>query len=90
VHIKDASYPVCSSASQVNLSGVEVRRKGRVEPLLQAQPTLSSLAAHRSGIVLEDYAVPACVIRRHEHDGRRVEATALAPMPIHAEIETYH
>jgi hypothetical protein len=54
VHTKDASHPVCSSASQVNLSEVEVRRKGRVEPTLQAQPALSSVAAQLSGIVLED------------------------------------
>jgi AraC family transcriptional regulator len=56
-------------ASQINLSGVEVWREGRVEPLLHAHPKLSSAAAHWSGVVLEDYVVPACVIPRHEHVG---------------------
>ncbi len=52
--------------SPLVLSGVEVRREGRVEPLLHAHPKLSS-AAHWSGIAIEDYSVPACVIPRHEH-----------------------
>lgn len=63
----DSSRSIRSPASQINLSGVEVRREGRVEPLLHAQPKLSSIAAHWSGVVLEDYAVPACVLPRHEH-----------------------
>ncbi len=67
MHTKDAPHSVCSPVSQVSLPGVKVRREGRVEPLLEGQPTLSSVGAHWSGIVLEDYAVPACVIRRHEH-----------------------
>jgi hypothetical protein len=45
------------------------------------------VAAHWSRIRTEDYVVPACVFRRHEHDGRTVEATAVSQMPIHAEIE---
>jgi AraC family transcriptional regulator len=67
VNDSDSSRSIRSPASQINLSGVEVRREGRVEPLLHAQPKLSSIAAHWSGVVLEDYAVPACVLPRHEH-----------------------
>jgi AraC family transcriptional regulator len=67
VQSTDASRSVCNPVSQVRLPGVEVRRAGKVEPFLQARPTLSSAAAQWSGIVLEGYTVPACVIRRHEH-----------------------
>jgi AraC family transcriptional regulator len=49
------------------ITGIEVRREGRVELLLHAHPKLSSTAAHWSGVLLEDYAVPACVLTRHEH-----------------------
>jgi AraC family transcriptional regulator len=56
-----------SSTSHLILSGVEVRRQGRVEPLLHAHPTLSSTPAQWSGVALEEYSVPACVIPRHEH-----------------------
>ena len=47
--------------------GVEVRRKGRIEPFLDAHPTLSSADVKWSGLALEDYCVPALVIPRHEH-----------------------
>lgn len=63
----DASRSLRSPASQIDLSGIEVRRGGRIEPLLQAHPKLSSTAAHWSGVLLEDYVVPACVLTRHEH-----------------------
>lgn len=67
MNARGASHSVCSPTSQINLSGVEVRREGRVEPFLHAHPIRSSAATHWCGIVLEDYAVPACVISRHEH-----------------------
>ena len=67
VTASDASRSLHSPARQIDLSGVEVRREGRVEPLLHAHPKLSSTAAHWSGVVLEDYTVPACVLARHEH-----------------------
>jgi AraC family transcriptional regulator len=51
----------------VILSGVEVIRKGRVEPFLHARPTLSSARASWSGLAVEDYSVPACVIAKHTH-----------------------
>jgi AraC family transcriptional regulator len=54
-------------ASRIDLSGVTVLREGRVEPLLHAHPKLSSATAHWSGVVLEEYIVPACVTPRHEH-----------------------
>lgn len=56
-----------SSTSRLILSGVEVRRQGRVEPLLHTHPTLSSTPAQWSGVALEEYSVPACVTPRHEH-----------------------
>jgi AraC family transcriptional regulator len=49
------------------LSRIEVRRQGRVEPLLHTHPTLSSTSAQWSGVALEEYSVPACVTPRHEH-----------------------
>jgi AraC family transcriptional regulator len=67
VNVSNASRLFRGPPSHVNLSAVEVRRGGRVEPFLHAHATLSSATAHWSGIVLEDYAVPACVIARHEH-----------------------
>lgn len=49
------------------LPGVEVVREGRVEPLVHARPTLSSAAVGWSGLAIEDYSIPACVISRHTH-----------------------
>ena len=49
------------------VSGVEVIRQGRVERFLRACPTLSSAQVSWSGLVVEDYSVPACVIARHTH-----------------------
>jgi AraC family transcriptional regulator len=49
------------------LPGVAVRREGRIEPFLDAHPTLSSADVRWSGLALEDYSVPALVIPRHEH-----------------------
>ena len=49
------------------IPGVEVRREGRIEPFLDAHPTLSSAGVKWSGLALEDYSVPALVIPRHEH-----------------------
>jgi AraC family transcriptional regulator len=42
-------------------------RKGRVEPLLHAHPSLSSSSVRWAGVAVEDYSMPACVIPRHEH-----------------------
>jgi AraC family transcriptional regulator len=42
-------------------------REGRVEPFLHTLPTLSSAGVHWSGLAVEHYSVPACVIPRHEH-----------------------
>lgn len=59
--------PSRAAAGRLILSGVEVRREGRVEPFLHEHPTLSSSAALWAGLALEDYSIPACVIPRHEH-----------------------
>jgi AraC family transcriptional regulator len=56
-----------SSTSCLSLCGIEVRRQGRVEPLLHTHPTLSSTPAQWSGVALEEHSVPACVTPRHEH-----------------------
>ena len=50
-----------------SLCGVEVIRKGRVEPFLHAHPSLSSSSVRWAGVAVEDHSVPACVIHRHEH-----------------------
>jgi AraC family transcriptional regulator len=49
------------------LSGVEVMRRGRVEPFLHSHPSLSSSSVRWAGVAVEDHSVPACVIHRHEH-----------------------
>jgi AraC family transcriptional regulator len=49
------------------LSGVEVAREGRIEPFLNAHPTLSSSSVRWAGLAVEDYSIPPCVIPRHEH-----------------------
>lgn len=49
------------------LSRVEVMREGRVEPILDAPPTLSSAAVRWSGLAVEVHSTPACVIPRHTH-----------------------
>ena len=67
MNTKDASGTVGSPARGINVAGVEVRRAGQVEPLLHAHPQLSSSAAHWSGLVVDYYNVPACILPRHEH-----------------------
>jgi AraC family transcriptional regulator len=49
------------------VSRIEVRRAGRVEPLLQARPRLSSAGAQWGGLTLEEHSIPPCVVPRHEH-----------------------
>jgi AraC family transcriptional regulator len=49
------------------LCGVEVMRKGRIEPFLHFHPALSSSSVRWTGIAFEDYSTPSCVIPRHEH-----------------------
>ena len=63
----DAARSLRDPADRIDLSGVSVRREGRVEPFLHVHPKLSSATSHWSGVVLEDYTVPACIIPRHEH-----------------------
>jgi AraC family transcriptional regulator len=48
-------------------SGIEVRRDGHNVPLLHFHPAISSADMRWSGIVLEQYFTPACLIPRHEH-----------------------
>ena len=59
--------PPRPAEAPLTLPGVEVKREGRLEPFLHTHPALSSVAARWTGLALEDYATPACVIPRHEH-----------------------
>jgi len=54
-------------AQPLVLSAIKVRRQGHSEPLVQVHPTVSSAGAGWSGIALEQYSTPACLIPRHEH-----------------------
>ena len=56
-----------SEVNRLILPGVEVIREGRVERFLDIRPTLSSTAVQWEGVALENYAVPAVLIPRHEH-----------------------
>ena len=56
-----------AAGDSLTLTGVEVRREGRIEPFLEAHPTVSSADVKWSGLVLEDYSLPAIVIPKHEH-----------------------
>jgi AraC family transcriptional regulator len=49
------------------LTGVEVVRKGRVEPLIRAHADLTSAAVGWKGIALESHSIQACLVPRHEH-----------------------
>ena len=55
------------AGGSVILSGVEVIREGCVEPFLHVRPTLSSAQVSWSGLAVEDYSVPACIIAQHKH-----------------------
>ena len=56
-----------SADGSVVVPGVNLVRRGRVEPFLDARPVLSSAHARWSGIALEIYAAPAVSIHEHEH-----------------------
>src|SRR5262249_42943131 len=56
-----------STTGPPTLCGVEVMRKGRIEPFLNTHPSLSSSSVRWAGVAIEDHSVPACVIHRHEH-----------------------
>jgi AraC family transcriptional regulator len=53
-------------AGQGSGCGIEVVRKGRLEPFARAAARRSS-GGTWSGLVLEEHATPACVIPQHEH-----------------------
>lgn len=59
--------PHSLTGARLTLSRVEVKREGRVEPFLHTHPALSSVTARWTGLAVEDYTTPACVIPRHEH-----------------------
>src|SRR5262245_5631335 len=56
-----------STGGRLILPGIAVKREGKIEPFLQAHPTLSSGPVGWSGVAVEDYSIPALVIPRHEH-----------------------
>jgi AraC family transcriptional regulator len=63
----ERAIPLRAAAGSPLLCGVEVMRKGRVEPFLHFHPALSSSSVRWAGIAFEDHSTPACVIPRHEH-----------------------
>jgi AraC family transcriptional regulator len=64
VAVRTAQAPVMNHPS---VQGVGVVREGRQERFLEVPPLLSSSAVHWRGIALENWAVPAVLIPRHEH-----------------------
>jgi AraC family transcriptional regulator len=66
-HLSEANRARPLSINRLFVPGIEVVRRGRAEPFLDKQPTLSSSPAQWGGIALESYAVPALFIPRHEH-----------------------
>ena len=71
MHAADSQHPTQTSKSgachEAVLSGIEVRRDGHKVPFLHVHPAISSADMRWSGIALEQYSTPACVIPRHEH-----------------------
>ena len=63
----DSAEVRCPAISRIIVPGVGVVRDGREEPFLATRPTLSSVPVEWGGIALENYTVPAVLIRRHEH-----------------------
>ena len=61
------AQPCSSGFSPLIIPGVNLVRKGQVEPFLDTRPTLSSAQAQWNGIALERYATPAVSIHQHEH-----------------------
>ena len=53
--------------NSIALPRIEVRRDGRMECYQDADPDLSSAPARWSGIALEEYSTPRCIIPCHEH-----------------------
>jgi hypothetical protein len=62
----NTARPYSTGAATI-LPGVKVVREGRIEPFLDAHPSLSSAALGWAGLAVEDYSLPACVIPQHEH-----------------------
>src|SRR4051812_45269699 len=54
-----------SAGCRIALPRIEVLREGRVEPLLEVQPRLSSV--QWNGLAVEEHSIPGCVVPRHEH-----------------------
>ena len=71
MHAADPQHPAQTAKGgarhEAVLSGIEVRRDGHKVPFLHVHPAISSADMRWSGIALEQYSTPACVIPRHEH-----------------------
>jgi len=59
--------PPAAARGSLTLPGVQLIRRGKATPFLEARPVLSSSGVHWRHVALEDYIVPACVISRHVH-----------------------
>jgi AraC family transcriptional regulator len=64
-HLAPSGHGVIHGA----VSGVNVMREGRLEPLVCTCPNLTSAAVGWSGIALESHSIQSCVMPRHEHVG---------------------
>ena len=60
-------HRISAAGRESVLSGIEVRRDGHNVPFLHVHPAISSADMRWSGIALEQYSTPACLISRHEH-----------------------
>src|SRR5262245_31909176 len=61
------SDPRAAACESLTLSGVQLLRRGKATPCLEARPAISSSCLQWRQVALEDYVVPACVISRHVH-----------------------
>jgi AraC family transcriptional regulator len=65
--LAEAPLSGSSAGRRLIVSGVNVIREGRAQPLLHTISTRSSDAGQWEGIALQSYTVPAVFIPRHEH-----------------------
>src|SRR5262245_28789940 len=68
-HPRDPAGASFSPASEVaeRLLDVPLLRRGRRTRFREGRPRFSGAAVQWRQIAVEDYAVPACLIERHEH-----------------------
>lgn len=65
--LDSARHSPAAGCESLTLPGVQLIRRGKATPFLDARPVLSSSGVRWKHVVLEDYVVPACVISQHVH-----------------------